>query len=48
MNRAEAKTISLGLPATSHVVQWGESDVYKVVEIEDGREVVRYTNTPPK
>jgi soluble lytic murein transglycosylase-like protein len=22
--------------------------VYKVVEIKDGREVVRYTNTPPK
>jgi predicted DNA-binding protein (MmcQ/YjbR family) len=30
MNRAQVGKISLGLPAVTHVVQWGGSDVYKV------------------
>jgi predicted DNA-binding protein (MmcQ/YjbR family) len=30
MNRAEVAKMALGLPAVTHVVQWGESDVYKV------------------
>ena len=30
MNRAQFNTFCASLPATSHVVQWGNSDVWKV------------------
>jgi predicted DNA-binding protein (MmcQ/YjbR family) len=30
MTRAEVEAMALALPATSKVVQWGESDVFKV------------------
>lgn len=30
MTRGEVEAMALALPATSKVVQWGESDVYKV------------------
>jgi predicted DNA-binding protein (MmcQ/YjbR family) len=30
LTREEVEAMALGLPATAKVVQWGESDVYKV------------------
>jgi predicted DNA-binding protein (MmcQ/YjbR family) len=30
MNRSAVMDIAMGLPAATHVVQWGASDVYKV------------------
>lgn len=30
MNRAQVQQVAMGLPAVTKVVQWGDSDVYKV------------------
>ena len=42
MNRSEVEAFAMGLPAVTKVIQWGESDVYKVggkvfaIVIDDG------------